>query len=274
MYRKGSDKNSWYINPSIKGPKKTWIDSTKDNSLLLSTALQLNAEALNPIQKWFKSKLGVFGQSFTHEYSAERSCDAEFKSKVLKFLNNADFGIGDVVVNKKKVSMNDIPDDAPSFIKEFLNKELSGQDLIHLEVKTKHENSLGDIAEFDLDDESLGTQKVFNLSGPWLNTLEKGNILFMDEMDTSLHPLIVKYLVSQFNNPDVNINNAQLIFTTHDTSLLNQKMYRRDQIWLCEKGKDKKTSIYSLLDFGLRKDENIEKGYLGGRYGAIPFVYD
>ena len=111
------------------------------------------------------------------------------------------------------------------------------------------------------------------MAGPFIDTLLRGRVLVMDEMDTSLHPLIVKYLVSKFNNPKINENCAQIIFTTHDTSLLNQNIYRRDQIWFCEKDKEKQTSIFSLDDFQVRKEDNFEKGYLGGRYGALPFVW-
>ena len=125
----------------------------------------------------------------------------------------------------------------------------------------------------DFDDESDGTQKFFSFAGPWLDTLKKGYVLVIDELHDSLHPNMVKYLVDLFHNKETNPNNAQLIFTTHETSILNQDVFRRDQIWFCEKDDEQATSLYPLTDFSPRKDrENIELGYLSGRYGALPFI--
>lgn len=105
------------------------------------------------------------------------------------------------------------------------------------------------------------------------DVLDNGKVLIYDEFDKSLHPFIVKYLVEIFNNPEVNKNGAQLIFNTHDTNLLNLEILRRDQIWFAEKNPDDGSSaIYPLDDFSVRKLENVEKGYLLGRYGAIPFL--
>ena len=112
-----------------------------------------------------------------------------------------------------------------------------------------------------------------NLSSNFKDVLDNGKVLIYDEFDKSLHPFIVKYLVEIFNNPEVNKNGAQLIFNTHDTNLLNLEILRRDQIWFAEKNPDDGSSaIYPLDDFSVRKLENVEKGYLLGRYGAIPFL--
>jgi len=277
--REGKNRSDWYLNPSIKGHRKIWIESTRDNALILSTALQLNAISFFPIKEWFQKKLRVYGHGFNSKYTVERSVkDIEFKKKVLEFMGCADFGINDFSVNEIKYSLDNLPPDVPKAILDFLKTESTedqeNAELVRVDLKSIHFAKNGAKAEFDFNDESDGTQKVFNMAGPWLDTLDKGRVLIMDEMDTSLHPLIVKYLVSQFNNPEKNNNNAQLVFTTHDTSLLNQNLYRRDQIWFCEKNKDKQTSVYSLHDFQVRKDENFEKGYLGGRYGALPFVWN
>src|SRR5699024_6645063 len=114
---------------------------------------------------------------------------------------------------------------------------------------------------------------LFSLAAPWLNALETGGILVIDELNRSLHPNLLKYLVSLFHNKTVNIKNAQLIFTTHETSILKKDLFRRDQIWFCEKNKDKATILYPLTDFSPRKNsENIEAYYLSGRYGAVPFI--
>ena len=103
--------------------------------------------------------------------------------------------------------------------------------------------------------------------------LDTGKVLIIDELDKSLHPYIVKYIVEIFNDSDVNKNNAQLIFNTNDTNLLDLELLRRDQIWFTEKNPNTgESSLYALDDFSVRKSENVEKGYLLGRYGAVPFI--
>ena len=125
------------------------------------------------------------------------------------------------------------------------------------------------IDAFDLDDESDGTQALFAFAARWLELLENDEVLFVDEIDASLHPLLVHHLVKLLN---CNSSKAQLVFTTHDTTLLSQRIMRRDQVWFVEKDKAQSTQLYSLADFSPRKNEAIEKGYLNGRYCATPFL--
>jgi uncharacterized protein len=122
---------------------------------------------------------------------------------------------------------------------------------------------------FDLDDESDGTQALFAFASRWLALLENDEILFVDEIDTSLHPLLVHHLVKLLH---CSASKAQLVFTTHDTTLLSQRMMRTDQVWFVEKDQQQSTRLYSLADFSPRSNEALEKGYLSGRYGAIPFL--
>lgn len=139
-------------------------------------------------------------------------------------------------------------------------------------VQTGHMSSTGEIVLFELDDESDGTKKLFSIAGPWLDTLRNGFVLFVDELHDSLHPVLVRYLVSLFHDKSINTKNAQLIFSTHDTSILSQDVFRRDQIWFCEKSEEQCTELFPLSDFRPRKGhENLERGYLSGRYGALPY---
>ena len=142
--------------------------------------------------------------------------------------------------------------------------------MIH-KAKDKNGNTIS--YKFDLDEESDGTQKSFGLLGPWIDALLNGYTIVIDELDIRLHTLLVKKLMEMFLDPDVNKKNAQLIFTTHDTNLLDSDLLRRDQIWFTEKKEDKSTDLYSLYDFGgVRKNISIEKWYLQGKYGAIPIL--
>lgn len=138
-------------------------------------------------------------------------------------------------------------------------------------IKDKNGNIVSH--EFGLGQESDGTQKFFGILGPWLDALLHGYTIVIDELDMKLHTLLVKKLIEMFLDPDINKKNAQLIFTTHDTNLLDSDLLRRDQIWFAEKKEDKSTDLYSLYDFGgVRKNISIEKGYLQGKYGGIPVL--
>lgn len=130
-------------------------------------------------------------------------------------------------------------------------------------------------AVFELADESNGTRNLLFLAGPVLDILDKGLTLVIDELDTSLHTLLVRELVRLFHRPQVNRGGAQLVFTTHDTSLLDASdLFRRDQIWFVEKDGEQASSLVSLSEFSPRKNEALERGYLVGRYGGVPFLSD
>lgn len=135
-----------------------------------------------------------------------------------------------------------------------------------------------EMAQIPLGEESAGTLKMFALYPELQEVLSKGSVFFIDELNARLHPLLVRNFVLTFLNPEININHAQLIFTTHDTWQLSNQLLRRDEIWFTEKNKEGLSSLYSLADFldedgvKIRKDENYEKNYLVGKYGAIPVL--
>ncbi|MEA2028054.1 MAG: AAA family ATPase, partial [Campylobacterota bacterium] len=137
----------------------------------------------------------------------------------------------------------------------------------------KNNQEIGQVI-FELDkEESKGTRKFFKMSAPILNTLKDGKILIIDELDASLHPMLTQFLIELFNDKEINKYNAQLIFATHDTNLLNKNIFRRDQIWLVEKDQYGVTDTYSLAQFkNVRKSEDFEKNYIQGKYGAIPYL--
>ena len=129
--------------------------------------------------------------------------------------------------------------------------------------------------EFDLDEESEGTRKIFSLIGPWIDALLNGRTLVVDELDVKLHHDLNLFLINLFHDPVQNKKNAQLIFTTHDVNLLDLDVFRRDQIWFTEKDKGAGTQLYSMSDYKERKPrkgEAMQRGYLAGRYGAIPIL--
>ena len=262
----------WKFSSFFKGKKKTIAELTRKNTLFLSLAVDLNNDQLEPLYNWFKANLRHMSVNATHGSYTASVCDESDlkKEEVLKFLGNADISIQDLKITTEKLnSESNFFDDVPEPFRNVM-KEVMG-DVEAYDIKTVHKDSDGEAVEFELDDESHGTKTLFSYAGPWIDTLDSGNTLFVDELNASLHPKIVEYLVRLFNNPSTNKNNAQLIFTTHETSILSQEVLRRDQVWFCEKNSAEESFIYPLLDFKVRKDrDNLELQYLSGRFGAIP----
>lgn len=271
-----TDKVEWKFGPKFKGPHKVWRDSTRPNALFLSTAVQLNNEQLRPIFTWFQQKLAVVipgaGVSLNSGITFNLFADSEGKSLVLRFLHAADVGIDDINVKRQQMSAPNMAQ-APTPMEGQVIIGPSGLEAVS--VKATHKAlDTGEPITFDITEESDGTQKLFQSAGAWLKVLSEGSALFLDELNNSLHPLIVRFLVELFHNREANKKNAQLIFSTHDTSILDKDIFRRDQIWFVEKDKSQGTVLFALSDFSPRKEEALERNYLKGRYGALPIVRD
>ena len=167
--------------------------------------------------------------------------------------------------------MEDLPAEMPQSFKEEIAKDLKGKKLPRLLFMHPASDNGEDVA-LDFDEESAGTRKLFAVASPWLDVLENGLVLFVDELNTSLHPHLVRFLLNMIHNPEMNPHPAQLIFATHDTTILDQTLMRRDQVWFVEKDEENSTRLYPLSDYKPRKGEALQKGYLYGRYGALPFA--
>ncbi len=261
----------WDMGNSLSGQKQLWQEATRSNALFLSTAVQLNSEQLQPVFDWFKYNLR--GSSVDMEYpkfTASLCKDSDSRKKVLNYLKVADLGIDDVSVESEGKSAARFPEYMPEEVKKFLLEHMD-DDLFN--IKTIHKTNQDKTVSFDFEVESEGTKKFFGLTGPIIDTLQNGNALFVDELHSNFHSKLVRFLLDIFHNRETNPNNAQLIFTSHETSILSQDIFRRDQIWFCEKDKEQASIIYPLTDFSPRKDrEDIEARYLSGRYGALPFI--
>ncbi len=264
-----SGKDVYEFGPSLKGAKNLWEGATRPNALFLSVAVQLNSEALRPVFDWFANRLVIFNEQspLSPHFSMQMLKHEARRKAICEFLRASDISIADIEVATKQAMVHTIQFDLATGKRE----EAVGEQAVD-EVKFHHITENGK-AVFDLKDESSGTQQLLFLTGPILDILNKGLTLVVDELDTSLHTLLVQALIRLFHRPEVNTGGAQLIFTTHDTSLLDAYgLFRRDQIWFVEKHLDQSSSLYPLLDFSPRKNEALERGYLQGRYGALPFL--
>ncbi len=260
---------------NLKGEKELWERVTRPNGSLLATGAQLNSEQLTPVYNWFanKLKLAIGRQSWNQQPIVTLNLmEQHQRAKVLQFLQAADFAIADLDLREMDSDhLDTITRNMPPALRDLLTSQLSGSKGV--QIKTAHQTAEGERIEMELSDESDGTQKMFCYAGPWIDTLAHGHVMVVDELHDNLHPLLVQYLVEMFHNPALNPHGAQLVFTTHETSILSQNLFRRDQVWFCERGEDQSTSLYPLSDFAVRKGtENIERGYLSGRYGALPFL--
>ncbi len=264
-----SGKDVYEFGPSLKGAKSLWEGATRPNALFLSMAVQLNSEALLPVFDWFANRLVIFNEQspLSPQFSLQMLKQESQRRTICEFLRAADISITDIEVATEQRMVHTIKFDLATGKREETASEQAVE-----EVKFHHVTEHGE-AVFDLMDESSGTRNLLFLTGPILDILNKRLTLVVDELDTSLHTLLVQALVRLFHRPEVNTGGAQLIFTTHDTSLLDAYgLFRRDQVWFVEKRPDQSSSLYPLLDFSPRKNEALERGYLQGRYGALPFL--
>lgn len=249
------------------------------NKLFLATATTWNVECTKAPFEWLAGGIDTFtdvmelsGVAFDKYRIDEDKKYIEFTKSLLK---QADINISSIEVDTKEVMGGPVP----PFQIVIQGKVLPSNEGKHydVEITTGHTvvDENGEKTEFSLtlQEESVGTQLLF-FYGPLLkDAFEKGKTIILDEIDKSMHPSLVKFIMNLFRDPDINKNGAQLIVTTHETGILSLNMFRRDQIYFTEKdSRNGVTDLYSLDEFSVRKTENIEKGYLMGRYGAIPFL--
>lgn len=269
-----SSEYQYVFGNKLLGKKNIWESSTRPNALLLSVAVQLNSDQLSRVFNWFQNNLIVLESDHVAPPHTIKWINKNSKRNILKFLEQADFAISSFEVEEEEISSNTIssePDKDRPLLRFLLEKK--GSKLTRVRLTTTHRTDYETDVELDFSDESSGTQKMFSYAGLFLEALEMGRVLVIDELHTSLHPLLVKYLVDLVHSEEKNISNGQLVFTTHQTSILNQKTFRRDQIWFCERKPDQSTNLYPLTDFSPRKGvENLQFSYLAGRYGALPFI--
>ncbi|MFZ2967866.1 MAG: ATP-binding protein [Sulfuricurvum sp.] len=274
-----------YVNPIFKegygffDKKNSKISISKNQLFIWKCDREDNAVISKGILHWFSRFNFIDGMDHQGyiNYTMKQMENETFRNEIVKLIKTADIGIEDITLTEEDIPLDvleKIP--FPDEIKQEIIKD-GGWKQVSLNTLHKkydvHNHEVGNVV-FELDDEeSKGTRKFFKMSAPIINTLEEGKILMIDELDASLHPMMTRHLIKLFHDKNINTKNAQLIFATHDTNLLLNTLFRRDQIWLTEKDQFGVTDMYSLAQFkNVRPKEDFEKHYLQGKYGAVPYL--
>ena len=257
---------------------------TLANVLFLTVVAQLNGEKSSTVIDWFKKFKILSGLNKLHHNItlSEYKNNAKFKKwaqSIFTSLDIIDFNsvkatpqVIDIKVAEKE--KNQKIHKLFSAINELQKDQGDAEQVLTWHNKYDGNKILKEQIPFDFySQESEGTKKIINYLGPIYDTLSKGFVLVVDELDSRLHPLLTIMIINFFH--EHNVNNAQLIFASHDTNLLKKDYFRRDQIWFTEKNDFKETELYSLIEYNeehVRNDASFDKNYLKGRYGAIPFL--
>ncbi|MBU6231844.1 AAA family ATPase [Patescibacteria group bacterium] len=247
---------------------------TRKEALFLSVAAQLNDPFAMAIMNALRNMNAISSLNYINYQQftiKEFKNHAGFKENFLKHLNAADFCISGghtEEIDMPTIDIMDVPEKF-SAIKKMEKTSILSLDHPIYDKNTK----TTDTFKLPLDQESMGTQKFVSILGPIIDTLEKGKVLLIDEFDNSLHPLLTKHIVDLFESEETNKHNAQLIVTTHDTSLLGYRdEFIKDQFWFTEKDEHGAAKLFSLAEFDMRNDTEYAKKYLEGRFGALPFI--
>jgi len=273
-----------------KAKRKLISEAVADNQLFFSVACTMNDSACVNAMRWFREYV-----LFSRDYSdipkqlLEHSNDKNMLRAISDYAKAADIGIEDMQFEIKNEDISDeaaLPNDLPIGIRTALINfmhvlsETSNNSEVKLKMgeviatayhRGQKENGASELFPLELSDESDGTRKLMSLAPAMESVLSKGGVLLVDELDRELHPMLVAYIVSKFQSKDSNPMGAQLIFTTHDTDLMNEEILRKDQLYFVDKDNSNGVSeLYSISEFATKTSENIRKGYLVGKYGATP----
>jgi uncharacterized protein len=260
-------KETWApFSPNFNGPREMWRKATRPKALFLTTAAQLNSEQLAPLLYWVEHHLEILfpGDMSDVNRIAMRIQDETFKTRVLALLSAVDIHVDDVRFAEQEPSRTD---PAPPPGAGFLRQGGTPRSIEFLYARDG-------LVPMWLDSvfEAAGTQRLIGLFGPLLQAVENGKLLLIDEFDASLHPLVARFLVRLINDPRVSSKGAQLLLTSHNTTLMDLDILRRDEIWLVQLDDKHASNLLPLMRSSPRKHELIAKNYLKGRYGAVPLI--
>ena len=256
------------FSPSFHGAREVWRKATRPKALFLTTAVQLNSELLLPLFHWFEHSLCiVFPEDIADLSSVAKLIqDSQFKARALRLLHAAGMPIDDVRISER----DDTPSNSPaSKVPEDAHVRRGGG---RPRIEFLHSQSGSHPAWLDAAVEAAGMHRLLGLLGPLLASIDNGKLLAIDDFDTSLHPLLARFVIGLINQSAANSRSAQLLLSSHNTTLMDLDILRRDEIWLVELDVMSSSLLSPLLRSSPRKHEMVAKGYLKGRYGAVPNI--
>lgn len=284
FHRDIEEENEYYFNKAFKGNNKSIANIVDDSNLFLNIAAHSKHEICKEIYDYFKESYKFrFHASKSEENIAKKIKENGFEKEISKFLSAIDVGAAKLRVEESEIDADtynmrstlteaiigvmsqESEEIGQSFRSEFI------VDVEHKIIITRYDNN-GNEVDFRFQDESLGTRSLISLLVSVFQVLKEGGVFVVDELESSLHTLLSLKVVELFNSKKVNSKGAQLVFTTHETQLLNFEGFRKDEIWLTEKCLNGRTSVCPLSDYSIPKRSNVRNGYLDGRFGAIPFL--
>jgi hypothetical protein len=291
-FHRETEATAWAFRGELQKEATLLKERTRDNGLVLSRGAELNVSPLTTVFLWFRQQLSVLYLSSSPEALIQETAirikdDAAFRERILKLIRHADLGISGLEVDEEKYSplrmgRSGMPlwhmAGSPSpLLTRILSSERTDSgvraQLGFFAFRSLHQSSDGETVRFNfLEAESNGTQRFFALAGPWLDALDQGALLVIDELDCSMHPSLTRKLVELFQTRAANSKGAQLVFSTHDSTLMDLELFRRDQIWIVEKDRAGASRLSSLYDFEEkpRNNEAVQRRYLAGHYGGVP----
>lgn len=273
-----------------KARRKLISETVAENQLFFSVACTMNDAVCTKAMKWFREDI-FFSRDYTDipQQLLEYSGDSNMLNAISEYAKAADFGIEEMqfeIENKEIDGAIDFPENIPEGMKSALtsfiqilsetsNNSEGKLKMSQVRAQSKHkgilENGEAGLFKLELEDESDGTRKLMSLAPAIESVLKRGGVLLVDEIERELHPMLVNFIVAKFQSKNSNPNGAQIIFTTHNTELMNLELLRKDQIYFADKNRnDGSSELYSVTDFMTKTADNIRKGYLAGKYGATP----
>lgn len=276
-----TDVNTYkFTSPALKRELQPLTGRNTENKLFLATATAWNCEATRIPYLWFETKINTYSIDSDQLISQtapmfDNDADNSLRKFTNMILHEADINIDDFNIEFKDISQEQFLQQVPQELRGLISTIPAAMNKA-VKIETVHsivDDGIAKQYNLSLMEESQGTRNLFLFSPVLKRAFETGETLCIDEFDASLHPMLVRYLFSLFNNPDINKAHAQLIVSSHSLVLMSLKNLRRDQIYFVEKDrKTGKSELYSLDEFSPRKEEDVRKAYMLGRYGSIPDI--
>ena len=272
-YEKDSDSYHWEVNSSlIPGEKGYWRKITRPTALFLSTAVQFEESGLDDVFDWigFHFRFIFMAYGMNPDVTASFLERVGWKQRILNYFESVGISIYDIGITEINYFETKEYRGLPPAVQEQIRKERTNDKTYLISFIRKRDDEK--VLSLPFKAESFGIRAIFELAGPILDTLNKGYTLVIDEFNSNLHPLAFREIILMFSNPEINLKNAQLIFSSHDVTVTEYEEIGRDQIWLVEKKPDLSSELYPLSSFKGRRGKLFRNDYLRGRYGGIPLI--